>query len=257
MTGDLGDSDDRRRADLSTDALFGLLADAARRIVLFHLRQHGSATTDELVDVLAEVDEYDPETIDSEHIDTTLREVHLPELAEHGLVTYDEGDDVVEVVALPPEVGEWLDLAVRRDLRMDTDASSGKRPGDDRPIRVLIVDDEPGLADTVATYVEHADEAIEATTATSALEATTVLEGESFDCVVSDYKMPAISGLDFLKVVREEYASLPFILFTAKGSEDAASEAIATGVTAYVTKGPDADQYDELVDHIHEAVDER
>ena len=47
---------------------------------------------------------------------------------------------------------------------------------------------------------------------------------------------------------------MPFIVFTAKGSESVASQAIETGVTDYVQKGPDTEQYDELADRIRKAV---
>jgi DNA-binding NtrC family response regulator len=54
--------------------------------------------------------------------------------------------------------------------------------------------------------------------------------------------MPGVDGLEFLASVREEYPDLPFILFTGKGSEEIASEAISRGVTDYLQKETGTDQ---------------
>lgn len=62
--------------------------------------------------------------------------------------------------------------------------------------------------------------------------------------------MPAIDGLEFLMAVRNDYPDLPFVLFTNKGSEDVASEAINHDVHAYVPKCTSTDQYDRLTQHI-------
>uniref|UniRef100_UPI003EBA954A PAS domain S-box protein n=1 Tax=Halobaculum sp. EA56 TaxID=3421648 RepID=UPI003EBA954A len=74
------------------------------------------------------------------------------------------------------------------------------------------------------------------------------------DCVVSDYEMPGRNGIDFLERVREEYPELPFILYTGKGSEEVASDAISAGVTDYLQKGSGTDQYTVLANRIKNAV---
>ncbi|SFR33890.1 response regulator [Halogeometricum limi] len=239
---------------LHSDELFDLLSSTARRIILFHLRQHGAATVDELVDVLAEVGEYDRQLASVE-----LFHVHLPELQRLGLLTYDVDEQIVESTAYLREIREWLDLAVRRDIRFEIDdAEAREDPETDAGytefLQVLLVDDEPGLPETIAAYVEEQHDDIVVTTAASALEAVTRLEEEKFDCIVSDYQMPAISGLDFLKAVREQDDEIPFIVFTAKGSETTASEAISSDVTDYVQKKPGVGQYDVLIDRIRKAV---
>nr|WP_227738939.1 response regulator [Halorientalis pallida] len=208
------------------------------------------ATLDELDEIVHEVLVTDG---DSERVRTALHHVHLPKLEAQGLVRYDVGEGTVEGLALGEGVGEWLDLAVRREIQLE--ATVDRRRGDDEMIRVLLVDDEPGLPETIAGSVERTNADMTVTTATSALEAVTALESEPFDCIVSDYQMPAISGLDFLKAVRERDATIPFIVFTAKGSEQTASTAIATGVTDYVRKGTGQEQYERLASRVRAAVD--
>lgn len=56
------------------------------------------------------------------------------------------------------------------------------------------------------------------------------LQKGHFDVVVSDYKMPGMNGLEFLEVLRRERYDLPFILFTGKGEEKVAMEALNKGV---------------------------
>jgi CheY-like chemotaxis protein len=255
MQGGRNSADTSDSPAYSTETLLGVLSSVTRRTVLFHLRQHGVATVDELVDVLTEVGDAtdEPDEVDRRRLKMSLVHVHLPRLAEHELVAVDTDDGVVESTIDSSEVGEWLDLAVRRDIRFDPDPEVLADTHAD--IRVLLVDDEPSLSDTIAAIIERDHDDIEVTTATSALEAVTTLEEESFDCIVSDYMMPAISGLDFLNAVRDEDPDIPFIVFTAKGSEETASNAIASGVTDYVRKGNITNQADELVKHIRKAVE--
>ena len=257
MKDEVTDPDSAVVPELPSDELFDVLADLHRRTVLFHLRQHRVATIDELVDVFIEVGADDAGAVDPDpdpvSVQTSLLHSHLPKLEDHGLVTYDPDERTVESTALRGAIGEWLDLAVRQQLRYERTVDAADRADDRDVIRVLLVDDEPGLPETVAAYLERGSDDIAVTTATNALEAVTTLEDESFDCIVSDYQMPAVSGLDFLKAVRMKDETIPFIVFTAKGSERIASEAIATGVTDYVQKGPDTAQFDELSMRIHRA----
>lgn len=75
------------------------------------------------------------------------------------------------------------------------------------------------------------------------------------DCILSDYDMPEMNGLELLETVREEYSDMPFILFTGKGSEEIAAEAISAGVTDYIQKDPGLDTYEMLANRILNAVE--
>jgi PAS domain S-box-containing protein len=122
-------------------------------------------------------------------------------------------------------------------------------------VRVLHADSEPDFADLAAMHLEREREAFDVCTATSATEGLDRLAGEDIDCIVSDYDMPGMDGLDFLEAVREEYPDLPFILFTGRGSEEIASEAISAGVTEYLNKGTGTDQYTVLANRIANTVE--
>jgi PAS domain S-box-containing protein len=122
-------------------------------------------------------------------------------------------------------------------------------------IRVLHVDDEPDFADLAGTFLEREDDRFVVETATSADEGADRLDTGAFDCVVSDYDMPGRNGIEFLDAIREDYPDLPFILYTGKGSEEVASEAISAGVTDYLQKGSGSEQYELLANRIRNAVD--
>ncbi|WP_049930685.1 response regulator [Halosimplex carlsbadense] len=122
-------------------------------------------------------------------------------------------------------------------------------------IRVLHVDDDPDVSELTATFLERADERFGVETAADAAEGLDRLDDCEFDCVVSDYEMPGLDGIEFLERVRAECPELPFILFTGKGSEAVASEAISAGVTDYLQKETGTDQYTVLANRIANAVE--
>ncbi|QLG27368.1 PAS domain-containing protein [Halorarum halophilum] len=122
-------------------------------------------------------------------------------------------------------------------------------------IRVLHVDDASDVADLTATALEREDDRIEVITALDAESALETLASRAIDCIVSDYEMPGQDGIAFLNVVRERDGDIPFILFTGKGSEVIASDAIAAGVTDYLQKRGGMDQYTLLANRIQNAVE--
>jgi PAS domain S-box-containing protein len=122
-------------------------------------------------------------------------------------------------------------------------------------IRVLLIDDESAVGDLAATCLERANDRIDVTVAASAMKGLEILsEREDVDCIVSDYNMPGEDGLEFLSSVRQNHPSIPFILFTGKGSEEIASEAISAGVTDYLQKETGTEQYAVLANRIENVV---
>lgn len=127
---------------------------------------------------------------------------------------------------------------------------------EEKRIDILHIDDDSSFADLVATFLERERESFSVHTETSARDAlTTLREGDiDFDCIVSDYDMPELNGLEILQRVRVDNPALPFVLFTGKGSEEIASEAITAGVTEYLQKGGGTEQYQVLANRIQNAV---
>jgi PAS domain S-box-containing protein len=122
------------------------------------------------------------------------------------------------------------------------------------PVHILHVDDEPEIASLTATFLEREDDRFVVETASSASEGLARLADDEFDCVVSDYDMAGTTGLELLEAVREDHADLPFLLFTGKGSEEVASDAISAGVTDYLQKDTGTEQYQLLANRVENAV---
>lgn len=129
-------------------------------------------------------------------------------------------------------------------------------PADTGSIHVLHVDDEVAFGSMAGEFLREADDRFEVTTAEDADSGLDQLDRLCIDCVVSDFDMPGRNGIEFLKVVREAYPDLPFILFTGEGSESVASDAISAGVTDYLQKGG-PDQFTLLANRIVNAVEQR
>lgn len=127
---------------------------------------------------------------------------------------------------------------------------------DSETIQVLHVDDEPGFSDLVSEFIQRGSEDITIETETDPRQCLKMVEQDShdLDCIVSDYDMPHLNGLEMLEVVRNQYPEFPFILFTGKGSEEIAAEAISTGVDEYMQKGSGTDQYKILANRIRQQV---
>ena len=93
--------------------------------------------------------------------------------------------------------------------------------------RVLVVDDEAGIREFLAEALGDDDH--EVTAASSGEAAWERLERESFEVVITDLKMPGISGLELLKRVRERQPEVEVVVLTAHGNVDSAVEAMRAG----------------------------
>ena len=122
-------------------------------------------------------------------------------------------------------------------------------------IDVLHVDDDPSVLDLTEAYLERELDAVAVTSVTDPGAALERLEADSFDCVVSDYDMPPMDGLEFFDALRDRHRRLPFVLYTGKGSEEIASQALNAGVTGYFQKGG-PEQLRRLANRVDQAVEE-
>jgi len=122
-------------------------------------------------------------------------------------------------------------------------------------IDVLHVDDDPSVLDLTAAYLDRELAAVAVTSVTDPTEAVDRLSEETFDCVISDYDMPGMDRLTFFDALRERDRRVPFVLYTGKGSEEIASQALNAGVTGYFQKGG-PEQLRRLANRVDQAVEE-
>jgi len=105
----------------------------------------------------------------------------------------------------------------------------------DSLIRVLHVDDERGILKTTKEILEL-EESFQVESANSVDEALRRIKEKHFDVVISDYEMTEKNGLNLLSELRENRNTIPFILFTGKGREQVAIEALNLGADYYLNK---------------------
>lgn len=121
-------------------------------------------------------------------------------------------------------------------------------------VSVLYVDDEGDLLMIGKIFLERTG-VFRVDTMTSAQNALSSSHIPSYDAIVSDYQMPEMDGIEFLKAVREQYGDIPFILFTGRGREEVVIEAINNGADFYLQKGGEPkSQFAELSHKIRQAV---
>ncbi len=106
----------------------------------------------------------------------------------------------------------------------------------DKTLRILVVDDSKVMRGVLRKMLGcDGTEVLEAHDGKHALE---VLAAEPVDCVISDWNMPRMKGIDLLRQVRQDaaLAHLPFIMVTAEAMAQNVAEADAARVSAYLTK---------------------
>jgi len=119
---------------------------------------------------------------------------------------------------------------------------------------VLYVDDELTLLEISKIFLEQ-DGEFSVDTVSSAPAALALMQTKTYDAIISDYQMPEMDGIAFLKQVRGASNSIPFILFTGRGREEIVIQALNEGADFYLQKGGEPkSQFVELAHKIRSAV---
>lgn len=118
------------------------------------------------------------------------------------------------------------------------------------PLEILLVDDEPSIRLVVGeTLRERGHHVVEAQDGRAG--ADRLREG-AFDVVVSDVRMPYVTGLDLFRIAREQAPTTDFILMTAYGAVEDAVQALKAGARDYLIKPFDPDELAVRIDRIAE-----
>ncbi|MEN6343027.1 MAG: PAS domain S-box protein [Methanospirillum sp.] len=129
--------------------------------------------------------------------------------------------------------------------------------GGTRPTSILYVDDEPALLSLTKVFLERQG-LFSVDTAESASVALERIATCPYDAIVSDYQMPGMDGIEFLRALRAAGNTTPFIIFTGRGREEVVIEAIDSGADFYVQKGGNpVVQFAELAHKINQAIGRR
>lgn len=106
--------------------------------------------------------------------------------------------------------------------------------------RILIVDDDPGQRSLLNIFLRT--QGFETVTADSGQQALETLRTGKFDMMISDVRMPGLSGLETLRLARKEHANLPVLLVTAFTDIRDAVAAMRDGAVNYLAKPIDLDE---------------
>jgi DNA-binding NtrC family response regulator len=106
--------------------------------------------------------------------------------------------------------------------------------------RILVAEDEEITLSNILETLE--DEGYSVTGAKNGSEALSIMEKEYFDVLITDIKMPALSGIDLLDRTKDKYPSMEVIIITGFGSIGSAVEAMRKGAYDYITKPFDLDE---------------
>lgn len=112
----------------------------------------------------------------------------------------------------------------------------------DRNIRILVVDDSSTMRKILKTVLGELGfrNTVEADDGDTAWD---LLTNDKIELIICDHKMPRVTGVEFLKMVRgdERFDCLPFIMVTAESMRENVIEAAKSGVSGYVVKPFSAD----------------
>ena len=100
--------------------------------------------------------------------------------------------------------------------------------------RILLVDDEDILVEGLAEFLQ--DQGTVVDTANDGQEAMALLQEHVYDLLVTDIRMPGMSGMELLRHVQENHAGVAVILMTGYASTESAIEALRLGVYDYIEK---------------------
>jgi DNA-binding response OmpR family regulator len=105
---------------------------------------------------------------------------------------------------------------------------------DDNKKRILVVEDDAEMRSLLKDF--FTEEGFEIDSVSNGSEAFRILVRELFDLVITDIRMPGLTGLDIIPGIKKLQPEAPIIVITAFGSEEVHRRAIERGATAYLEK---------------------
>ena len=117
--------------------------------------------------------------------------------------------------------------------------------------KLLLVDDEPGIRESVQAYLEDNEEWT-VKVASNAEEAWQKIEAQTPDLIISDIMMPNVNGYEFLQKIRQDprYRGIPVVFLTARGMTSDRIQGYEAGCDAYLAKPFDPEELEAIVKNL-------
>ncbi len=116
--------------------------------------------------------------------------------------------------------------------------------------RVLVVDDETKMQRVLEIMLKRLGHAVDC--AGNAEDAIEIIKSTAFDLIISDVRMPGMSGIDFLETLRKQGNDVPFIVMTAYGTIESAVQVMKLGACDYIVRPFDINVLEHAVQRILE-----
>jgi len=101
-------------------------------------------------------------------------------------------------------------------------------------VRVMIIEDDEEMRSLLKDFFE--EEGFETDSVNNGVDALEKLSEDHFDLVITDIRMPGLTGLDILPTIRKLKPETPIIVMTAYGSDDVRRRSLERGATIYLEK---------------------
>jgi len=101
-------------------------------------------------------------------------------------------------------------------------------------VRIMIIEDDEEMRSLLKDFLE--EEGLETDSVNNGADALGKLSKDHFDLVLTDIRMPGLTGLDILPRIRRLKPKTPIIVMTAYGSDDVRRRSLERGATAYLEK---------------------
>jgi DNA-binding NarL/FixJ family response regulator len=119
------------------------------------------------------------------------------------------------------------------------------------PKILLIVDDDKFLCDASKALIARLDSTIDIRDTTSPSEAVEIVRNNPVDCIISDFMMPEMNGLELLERIRSEGYQKLFYILTGHPTELIRPQAVQLGVSAIYQKGFSFSIYHDVVQRLN------
>lgn len=121
-------------------------------------------------------------------------------------------------------------------------------------LQILHIDDDSNDLEIIRLNLQRLARDFNITGFESVAKALEYLDNNEVDCIVSDFQMPGMDGLQFLQTLRDNNNKIPFVFLTGQGNESIAAEALRAGADDYFTKGEGLAHYERLALSIRKVI---
>jgi DNA-binding NarL/FixJ family response regulator len=135
--------------------------------------------------------------------------------------------------------------------RLDPPEGAETPAREDAPIRVVVVDDDDSVRAALITLLDHHGAFRVVAHATDGAYAPSLVAKLRPDVVVIDVRMPIVSGIDALALIRKVDRDVRVVMLSAYGDDALVTDAIAAGASGYLVKGCSAEQLFATLEQAH------